>query len=107
MCDIMGMMGKVKEMQFKMEKVQVEIVVMDIEGQVGGGMVMVYFDGKGVMILIKIDLFMFKEDDVEIFEDLIVVVYKVVKDKGEVQVQVKFVELMVGMLLLLGMKFLF
>ncbi len=39
MRDIMGMMGKVKEMQSKMEKVQAEIAAMDIEGQAGGGMV--------------------------------------------------------------------
>ncbi len=59
-------------MQSKMEKVQAEIAAMDIEGQAGGGMVTVHLDGKGVMTSIKIDPSMFKEDDVEILEDLIV-----------------------------------
>ncbi|HWU64188.1 MAG TPA: YbaB/EbfC family nucleoid-associated protein [Ensifer sp.] len=105
MRDIMGMMGKVKEMQSKMEKVQAEIAAMDIEGQAGGGMVTVHLDGKGVMTSIKIDPSMFKEDDVEILEDLIVAAHKAAKDKGEAQAQAKLAELTAGMPLPPGMKF--
>ena len=49
MKDLMGMMGKVKEMQAKMEKVQAEIASLSIEGRSGGGMVTVTLDGKGYM----------------------------------------------------------
>jgi hypothetical protein len=41
MRDIMGMMGKVKEMQAKMEKMQEEIAALEIEGKSGGGLVTV------------------------------------------------------------------
>ena len=68
MKDLMGMMGKVKEMQAKMEKVQADIAALSIEGKSGGGMVTVTLDGKGNMTGIKIDSSMFKEDDVEILE---------------------------------------
>lgn len=105
MRDIMGMMGKVKEMQAKMEKVQAEIAAMDIEGKSGGGLVTVHLDGKGVLTSIKIDPSLFKEDDVEILEDLIVAAHKDAKDRGEAQAQAKMADLTAGIPLPPGMKF--
>ncbi len=49
------------------------------------------------MTSIKIDPSMFKEDDVEILEDLIVAAHKAAKDKGEAQAQAKLAELTAGM----------
>ena len=72
MRDIMGMMGKVKEMQAKMEALQAEIASLETEGRSGGGLVTVKLTGKGELTGIKIDPSLFKEDDVEILEDLIV-----------------------------------
>lgn len=105
MRDIMGMMGKVKEMQAKMEEVQAEIAAMDIEGKSGGGLVTVHLDGKGVMTSLKIDPSLFKEDDVEILEDLIVAAHKDAKDRGEAQAQAKMADLTAGLPLPPGMKF--
>lgn len=105
MRDIMGMMGKVKEMQAKMEEVQAEIQAMDIIGTSGGGLVTVHLDGKGVLTSLKIDPSLFKEDDVEILEDLIVAAHKDAKDKGEAQAQAKMAELTAGLPLPPGMKF--
>ncbi len=105
MRDIMGMMGKVKEMQAKMEEVQAEIQAMDIEGTSGGGLVTVHLDGKGVLKSLKIDPSLFKEDDVEILEDLIVAAHKDAKDKGEAQAQEKMSALTAGLPLPPGMKF--
>ena len=93
MRDIMGMMGKVKEMQSKMEKMQAEIAALEIEGKSGGGMVTVVLTGKGEMRSIKIDPSLFKEDDVEILEDLRVAAHKDAKDKGETQAQEKMAAL--------------
>ena len=92
MRDIMGMMGKVKEMQSKMEKMQAEIASLEIEGKSGGGLVTVVLTGKGEMRSIKIDPSLFKEDDVEILEDLIVAAHKDAKDKGEAQAQEKMAD---------------
>ena len=83
MRDIMGMMGKVKEMQAKMEQMQEEIAAMEIGGTSGGGLVSVTLDGKGSLKGLKIDPSLFKEDDVEILEDLIVAAHKDAKDKAE------------------------
>src|SRR5690606_11938622 len=81
MRDIMGMMGKVKEMQAKMEKMQEEIAALEVSGSSGGGLVSVTLDGKGNLKGLKIDPSLFKEDDVEILEDLIVAAHKDAKEK--------------------------
>ena len=83
MRDIMGMMGKVKEMQAKMEQMQAEIAALEVQGTSGGGLVTVTLDGKGHMKGLKVDPSLFKEDDVEILEDLIVAAHKDAKDKAE------------------------
>ncbi|MGO8371977.1 YbaB/EbfC family nucleoid-associated protein [Rhizobium ruizarguesonis] len=83
MRDIMGMMGKVKEMQAKMEQMQAEIAELTAEGKAGGGLVTVLISGKGELKSLKIDPSLFKEDDVEILEDLIVAAHKDAKDKAE------------------------
>lgn len=83
MRDIMGMMGKVKEMQSKMEQMQAEIAALEVDGTSGGGLVTVKLNGKGEMIGVKIDPSLFKEDDVEILEDLVVAAHKDAKGKAE------------------------
>jgi len=105
MKDIMGMMGKVKEMQAKMEKMQADIAALDIEGKSGGGLVTIHLDGRGVLTSIKIDPSLFKEEDVEILEDLIVAAHKDAKDKGEAIAAEKTAALTAGLPLPPGMKF--
>ena len=105
MKDLMGMMGKVKEMQAKMEKVQAEIASLSIEGKSGGGLVTVTLDGKGQMTGLKIDPSLFKEDDVEILEDLVIAAHKDAKDRGEAQAQEKMASITAGLPLPPGMKF--
>lgn len=104
MRDIMGMMGKVKEMQSKMEKVQEEIAALEIEGRAGGRLVTVILNGKGEMRGLKIDPSLLKEDEVEILEDLIVAAHKDAKGKGEAQAQEKMAGLTAGLPLPPGMK---
>ena len=104
MRDIMGMMGKVKEMQAKMEKMQEEIAALEVSGTSGGGLVSVTLDGKGNLKGLKIDPSLFKEDDVEILEDLIVAAHKDAKDKVEAQTQEKMASVTAGIPLPPGMK---
>ncbi len=104
MRDIMGMMGKVKEMQAKMEKMQGEIAALEIDGKAGGGLVTVTLDGKGNLKGLKIDPSLFKEDDVEILEDLIVAAHKDAKDKAETITAEKTRELTAGLPIPPGMK---
>jgi DNA-binding YbaB/EbfC family protein len=104
MRDIMGMMGEVKEMQAKMEQMQAEIAELTAEGTSGGGLVTVVLNGKGEMRSLKIDPSLFKEDDVEILEDLIVAAHKDAKDKAEAVAAEKTKALTAGLPLPPGFK---
>jgi DNA-binding protein, YbaB/EbfC family len=104
MRDIMGMMGKVKEMQAKMEKMQAEIAALEVEGKSGGGLVSLTMTGKGELRSVKIDPSLFKEDDVEILEDLIVAAHKDAKDKAEAVMAEKTREMTAGLPIPPGMK---
>jgi len=59
-------------MQTKMAKIQEELANEEIEVSSGGGMVTVRMNGQQDIISIKIDPEVFKEDDREMLEDLIV-----------------------------------
>ena len=104
MRDIMGMIGKVKEMQAKMEKMQAEIAALEVDGTSGGGLVTVKLNGKGELNGVKIDPSLFKEDDVEILEDLIVAAHKDAKTKAEALAAEKTKALTAGMPLPPGFK---
>lgn len=104
MKDIMGMMGKIKDMQAKMESMQDEMATLECEGVAGGGMVTVRLSGKGQMLGLKIDPSMFKEDDAEILEDLIVAAHNDAKGKVETMVAERTRELTAGLPIPPGMK---
>ena len=104
MKDIMGMMGKIKDMQAKMERMQEELAELECEGVAGGGMVTVRLSGKGQMKGVKIDPSMFKEDDVEILEDLIVAAHNDAKAKVEAAMAERTKELTAGLPIPPGMK---
>lgn len=104
MKDIMGMMGKIKDMQAKMERMQAELAELECEGVAGGGMVTVRLSGKGLMKGLSIDPSMFKEDDVEILEDLIVAAHNDAKGKLEAMVAERTKELTAGLPIPPGLK---
>ncbi len=104
MRDIMGMMGKVKEMQAKMEKMQADIAALEVEGKSGGGLVTVKLNGKGSLLGLKIDPSLFKEDDVEILEDLIVAAHNDAKERAEAITAEKTKEITSGLPIPPGMK---
>ena len=104
MKDIMGMMGKIKDMQAKMERMQEELAELECEGVAGGGKVTVRLSGKGLMKGVKIDPSMFKEDDVEILEDLIVAAHNDAKAKVEATMAERTKELTAGLPIPPGMK---
>ena len=55
MRDLMGMMKQAKELQEKMQSLQVEIAALEASGSAGAGLVTVTVDGKGSLKSVRID----------------------------------------------------
>jgi DNA-binding YbaB/EbfC family protein len=104
MKDLLGLMGKAKEMQAKFQAMQEEIAGMEASGQAGGGLVRVTLSGKFEMKALNIDPSLFKEDQVEILEDLILAAHNDAKIKLEATMQEKTQALTAGLPIPPGMK---
>ena len=104
MKDIMGMMGKVKELQSRMENMQAELEDLTADGEAGGGMVRVTLNGKGVMKTIHIDPSLLNPDEAEIVEDLLIAAHNKAKESIEELTKNKTAELTAGLPLPPGMK---
>ncbi|MCO5073407.1 MAG: YbaB/EbfC family nucleoid-associated protein [Rhizobiaceae bacterium] len=104
MKDLLGLMGKAKEMQAKFQALQEEVATVEAAGQAGGGLVKVTLTGKFEMKKLEIDPALFKEDEVEILEDLILAAHNDAKAKVEEIMQEKTKELTAGLPIPPGMK---
>jgi DNA-binding YbaB/EbfC family protein len=104
MKDLMGMMKKAQELQSKMQEFQDNLGNMTVEGRAGGGMVVVTLTGKGELRGLKIDPSLFKEDDVEVLEDLIIAAHADAKARAESEANAKMQEMTAGLPLPPGMK---
>jgi DNA-binding YbaB/EbfC family protein len=104
MKDLMGLMGKAREMQAKFQAMQEEIANIEVSGQSAGGLVQVVLTGKFEMKSLKIDPSLFTEDEVEILEDLILAAHNDAKAKVEQTMQQKTQELTAGLPIPPGMK---
>jgi DNA-binding YbaB/EbfC family protein len=104
MVDFMGMMKKAEELQKNMQSMQDELGRMVVEGKSGGGLVVVMLTGKGEMRGVQIDPSLFKEDDVEVLEDLIVTAHNEAKLRAEQMAQQKMAEMTQGIPLPPGLK---
>lgn len=104
MKDLLGLMGKAKEMQAKLQTMQDEIALMEAAGRAGGGLVEVVLTGKFEMKSLKIDPSLFKEDDVEVLEDLILAAHNDAKAKVETEMKDKTSALTAGLPLPPGFK---
>ena len=104
MVDFLGMMKKAEELQKNMQQMQEQLGQATVEGSSGGGLVSVTLTGKGEMKGLRIDPSLFKEDDVEVLEDLIVTAHNEAKTKAEQMMQQKMAEATAGLPLPPGMK---
>ena len=102
--DFLGMMKKAEELQKNMQQMQEQLGQATVEGSSGGGLVSVTLSGKGEMKGLRIDPSLFKEDDVEVLEDLIVTAHNEAKQKSEQMMQAKMAEATAGLPLPPGMK---
>jgi DNA-binding YbaB/EbfC family protein len=102
--NLMGMMKQVGEMQARMQQMQEELALLEIEGQSGGGLVKVTLSGKGDVKKVRIDPSLVKPGDAEILEDLVVAAAQDAKGKLDAQLQTKMQEMAGGLPLPPGMK---
>ena len=81
MFDFKNLMGKVKEMQEKMQAAQENLVNIKASAESGAGMVKATVNGKKELISLEIDNDLIKPEDVDVMKDLIVAaVNKAIKD---------------------------
>lgn len=104
MRDMMGMMGKIKELQANMERMQAELETLEVTGTAGGGLVTVAMTAKGAVKKVSIDASLMKADEKEIVEDLIVAASADARAKSEKLVEEKAKALTGGLPLPPGMK---
>ncbi len=82
--DLANMMGKIKDMQGKMEEAQESLVHITAEAEAGAGLVKVKVNGKKQLIQLDIDPDLAKPDDLEMLQDLVIAaVNKALNDVGE------------------------
>jgi DNA-binding YbaB/EbfC family protein len=104
MKDLLGLMGKAKEMQARFQAMQEEIATLEASGQSGGGLVKVTLSGKFEMRSLKIDPSLIKPDEAEILEDLVLAAHNDAKAKIEQIMQEKTREMTAGLPIPPGMK---
>lgn len=82
-----NMMKQMQQMQKKMMKAQEELLQMEFEASVGGGMVTVVADGSRKILDVQIQEEVVDPDDVEMIQDLVLTavndVMKQIEDKTE------------------------
>jgi DNA-binding YbaB/EbfC family protein len=104
MPDFMGLMKQAAELKSKMEAMQAELDHLEVEGNAGGGIVTVKLSAKGDMKGVKIDDSLFKAEEKEILEDLLIAAHADARRKAEAVMQEKMQGLTGGLPLPPGMK---
>ncbi len=84
MFDMMGIMGKVKEMQQRMKVAQDNLANLHAHGESGAGMVKATVNGKKQVLSVEIDPSLLKSDDQVIVQDLVVAAVNKALDEAEI-----------------------
>lgn len=97
-------MKQAKEMQSKMADVQAGLETIEVAGESGAGLVKATANAKGELKSLSIDPGLFKPDDREVVEDLILAAIKDVLSKANARQQQEMGSLTEGLNLPPGMK---
>ncbi|MDC3131726.1 YbaB/EbfC family nucleoid-associated protein [Pelagibacteraceae bacterium] len=104
MVNLGNMMKQAQQLQKKMSEAQNKLDTIEVEGSSGGGLIKVTATAKGNFKRISIDDSLFKNDEKEILEDLIIAAINDAKQKGEYAAQEEMKSLTGGLPLPPGMK---
>jgi nucleoid-associated protein EbfC len=83
MFDMLGMMGKVKEVQARLKEAQDKLGNLRASGEAGGGIVKATVNGKKQVLMVEIDPTLIKPQDQTILQDLIVAAVNKALDEAE------------------------
>ncbi|RPD48745.1 YbaB/EbfC family nucleoid-associated protein [Hymenobacter sediminis] len=84
MFDMMGMMGKMKELQDKMKQAQDQLQYVTATAESGGGLVKATANGQRSLLKLEIDESLLQPQDRDMLADLVVAaVNKVMEEAGE------------------------
>ena len=104
MKDPSGMLQKAPESQKKAPDTQSEAAATLCEGNAGAGMVTVSMTARGELRGVKVDPSLFKPEEAEIVEDLLVAAHADARREGEAFMADKMSEITAGLPLPPGMK---
>jgi len=104
MADFMGLMKQAAQLQTKMQALQAELDLIEVEGAAGAGMVTVRLSAKGDLKGVKVDDSLMKTTEKQILEDLLVAAHADARRKAEAVMQDKMKGLTGGLPLPPGMN---
>ncbi len=104
MTDFLGLMKQAGQLQAKMQELQAELDLIEVEGTAGGGMVTVRLTAKGELKGTSIDDSLLKLAEKEILQDLLIAAHAEARRKGEAVLQDKMKSLTGGLPLPPGLK---
>jgi DNA-binding YbaB/EbfC family protein len=104
MADFLGLMKQAAQLQTKMQALQAELDLIEVEGIAGAGMVSVRLSAKGDLKGVKIDDSLMKPTEKQIVEDLLIAAHADARRKAEAVMQDKMKGLTGGLPLPPGMN---
>ena len=102
--DMAKIMKQAQEMQSKMADLQAGMESVNVVGQSGAGMVTATTNAKGMLKALDIDPSLFRPEDKEVVEDLIIAAIKDAQTKAAETQQAEMAKLTEGLGLPAGMK---
>jgi DNA-binding YbaB/EbfC family protein len=102
--DMAKMMKQAQQMQGKMADIEAGLDQLNVVGQSGAGMVVATTNAKGALKALEIDPSLFRPEDKEVVEDLIVAAVKDAQAKAAETHRTEMAKLTEGMNLPAGMK---
>jgi nucleoid-associated protein EbfC len=104
MTDFLGMMKQAAQLQSKMQQMQAELDLIEVEGTSGGGLVKVRMTAKTELKGVEVDDSLLKPEEKTILEDLLVTAHADARRRAEDAMQEKMKEITGGLSLPPGLK---
>jgi nucleoid-associated protein EbfC len=102
--DFLNLAKQATQLQAKMQELQAELDAIEVEGAAGGDLVKVRLTAKGELKGLSVDASLWKAEEREIAEDLIVAAHADARRKAEALLQEKMKQLTGGLPLPPGLK---